>query len=306
MKKSDNKKEEIQKSDKKTKTDYFSKIQEALKSPFDNRYWKTLGIDLIYNVILAAIIILVVLLLFNSLKNTVSNPELDYTLEQLSAVSGSENAEDIATAQILQQQASALMWPFLRIAMFVFLITGLIWFVLSTYFKGKIWKTIFLKKPSFNFLLKFAGFRLITGIVFILVIGLSFTFASIVFIQMIFWIIVLLLAHLFSVSLIYFIQKDIVFKSIKEGFKIGIRKIHLFLLPYLVIGVLYGLLYFIRIGLSKLIVNVQIDFGNLAALTTEIVPYLYDMIPYLIITTIIGLFFAAYLRIFYAEIVKRI
>ncbi len=306
MKKSDNQKEEIKKSSGKMRTDYFSKIKGALKSPFDNRYWKTLGIDLVYNVILAVIIILVVLLLFNSLKNTVSNPSVAQILEQLSAVAGSDNAEDMATTEILQQQITALMWPFLRIAMFVFLISVLIWFVLSTYFKGKIWKIIFLKKTNFNFLLKFAGFRLIIGIAFILIAGLSFAIASTTFFQIIFWIFVLLAFHLFSISLIYFIQNDFIFKSIKEGFKTGIKKIHLFLLPYLIMGILYGLLYLIRGGLSQIIVKTQIDFTNLAALSTEIVPYLYDMIPYLIITTIISLFFAAYLRIFYAEVVKGI
>lgn len=270
---------------------YFSKLGETFKvTRFDKkRFWKTFFIDLVYSVV----VVLILGLFFY-----IAYPKLSTELENFNSLATSGILESGATEQILP-----LLVPIISVLLGYIVIFLLIRFFLSVAFKGWIWRTIFKKKMSRRFYFKYLGFRLIVGIALIVVFALAVLVTNIL--NILFLLGGILLTHLFAVSLIYFVRDSIVWKSFKKGFGKGI-KVHLFLLPYLfflglllVRGLINGLL-------EKILVRNPQVITNLQELIVNLVPHLKATWHYIVITTIIGLLFMAYMRIWYAEFVDRL
>ena len=271
------------------RSEYFSKFAGAFRdTKFDKRYWKILGVDFVFTVIRFAIFGIALYFAFSYLGNFMPN------------LGGVEVSED--PSQIL-----LLLAPFLKILVFVGLITGLVSFLVSTAFKGWIWRIIFNKKMNLKFYWRFIGFRVIAGIMISLVFMLLVLFGSFyvnAFLSILFVLAGVLLVHLFAVSLIYFVKSNEIKQSIKRGFKEGIR-VHLFLLPYLFFLALLVVRSFIN-QIVQLITGAPAAYENFQELIANLLPYLQSAAPYMIVTIIIGLFFIAYMRIWYAEFVDRL
>jgi hypothetical protein len=125
---------------------------------------------------------------------------------------------------------------FLIIAPIIFLLFVIIdW----TIFKGLIWVAILRKRFSLKYFKNFLALNLLWfipwTILLLLVVILVRQRASAYMVLLLF----ILLMHLSGVLCITFTKKDKIINAIKEAFCIGIGKIHLFLVPYLALIILF-------------------------------------------------------------------
>ncbi len=270
---------------------YFSKLGDTFRATkFDKkRYWKTFFIDLVYSIIIGSILVGIFYYGFSYIK---ANPEIFNNIQTLQSLEGVEDAS----------QVWPLLLPFITVIIGFGAIFMLARFFIGSAFKGWIWRRIMRKKMNSRFYFKYLGFKFITGAV-ILVVFISAMFMNLLGVLLLIG--TILLIHLFTVSLIYFAKEGFIWQSIKKGFKKGI-KIHLFLIPYLFFLGLLIVRGFINGLLQSFLVKDPTVFTNLQEIVLNLIPTLKTMLPYIIISSIIGLFFLAYIRIWYAEFVDRL
>ncbi|MBI2134532.1 hypothetical protein HYU09_00945 [Candidatus Woesearchaeota archaeon] len=159
----------------------------------------------------------------------------------------------------LNQQAAAGLLGSVR-GFFFFLIFSAILFLLLmvinwSIFKGLIWTITANKKFNFNFLKKFFLLNLVWLPFWFLLI---FLFAVIInpATAPILMIITVITAFYFTNILYPLFLRDNKLRKIKEAFKLGIKKIHYFIVPYAVIGVLF---YIISKAYSLIAANIGLN-----------------------------------------------
>jgi len=287
----------MEKEEKKKGSKGFNGQLESVRKTFrsskiDDRYWKVFFYDLMLFVVGIIVIAGFVLIAFSYFDSFIQQPDFMNTLE------GSELGIDSAAAMMLGK---------LVIIVFLFLIVN---FLIGGFFKTMMWKRAVRKKNSWKFYGKFLGFKIISlASIFIL-----FWIGSIIFaatqskvLFAIFLLGMIFLIHLFSVSLINLSNTDNFKESIQKGFKTGTKKLHLFILPYIMMGAIYLVYNLVKTILNKFIgPNVILDFQNTFEIASQMVPYIKEAWPFLLITSVIATFFTAYIRIFYVETVKKI
>ena len=135
---------------------------------------------------------------------------------------------------------------YLILASFILLFIAVIF--LASILKGIIWAKTTNTKITMKFISKFLGLNLIwMGFWFVLVILISL-FVEPASAPM-FMIVIMILGAYFTNTLYTIFMKESKLKSILEAIKLNVVKIHLFLLPYLAIS----LLFFIILRLSNLL-----------------------------------------------------
>jgi hypothetical protein len=142
----------------------------------------------------------------------------------------------------LNQQAANTLLTSVK-GMFSFLVISMILFAIIiiiswTLFKGLIWTITTNKKFSTEFFMKFLKLNLIWLPAWFL---LMFLFALIIkpTIAPIYMLITLVIAFYFTNILYPLFLKTNKIKVIKESFRLGIKKIHQFIMPYTIIIVLF-------------------------------------------------------------------
>lgn len=159
----------------------------------------------------------------------------------------------------LDQQAASGLLTSLRGFFFFLIISAILFLVLVvinwSVFKGLIWTTTANKKFNFRFFKKFLLLNLIWLPSWFLLI---FLFAVIINPETspIFMIVTLAVAFYFTNILYPLFLKENKLSNIKDAFKLGIKKIHYFLAPYAIIGIL---LYVISKGYSLIALSVNLN-----------------------------------------------
>ncbi len=138
--------------------------------------------------------------------------------------------------QATQLAADAKSFYYLIIFSFILLIIAIIF--LASILKGIIWAKTTKTKISFNLISKFLGLNLIwVGFWIILILLIS------VFVQlqlvMIFMAALIIIALYFTNTLYTIFMKEQSFKAIPKSIKLNIAKIRLFLLPYIIIFLVF-------------------------------------------------------------------
>lgn len=142
----------------------------------------------------------------------------------------------------LNQQAASGLLTSVRGLFFFLIFSAVLFLVLIvvnwSVFKGLIWATAANKKFNFGFFKKFLLLNLIWLPSWFLLI---FLFAVIIepATAPIFMAVTLIMAFYFTNILYPLFLKDNKLNKIKEAFKLGIKKIHHFIVPYAVVGVLF-------------------------------------------------------------------
>ena len=121
---------------------------------------------------------------------------------------------------------------FLFIFILVTILLFIVIFLLACIFKSLIWLKITEKKLNKTFLKKFIITKLIWNLIWLIPIVLLFLLLKKSLIAPFLVIMALLIIHFTNILYIKFNNK---LRSIKEVFKLGTKKIHLFILPYIVI-----------------------------------------------------------------------
>ena len=157
----------------------------------------------------------------------------------------------------LNQQAASGLLTSLRGFSFFLILSAILFLVLVvinwSVFKGLIWTTTTNKKFNFKFFKKFLLLNLIWLPSWFLLIFL-FAIITTPTTAPIFMIITTIIAFYFTNILYPLFLKDNKLSKIKEAFKLGIEKIHHFIVPYAVIGVLFYII-------SKLHSLIAADIG---------------------------------------------
>jgi len=159
----------------------------------------------------------------------------------------------------LDQQAASGLLTSLRGFFFFLIISAILFLVLVainwSVFKGLIWTATANKKFNFKFFKKFLLLNLIWLPSWFLLI---FLFAVIINPETspIFMMIILGMAFYFTNILYPLFLKENKLRKIKEAFKLGIKKIHYFIVPYAIIGIL---LYAISKGYSLIVLSVNLN-----------------------------------------------
>ncbi|TKJ17699.1 hypothetical protein CEE44_04165 [Candidatus Woesearchaeota archaeon B3_Woes] len=134
----------------------------------------------------------------------------------------------------ISSQLSNFLWSiFVGIA-----IVALVTFIAMCIFKGLIWFRIANKKFNFNYSKKFILLNLLWFLIWITPAILLFFVLKKEIIAYLLVIITILLLHFTNLLYISF-TKNPKLSSIKKAFKIGIKKIHLFILPYLIAIIIF-------------------------------------------------------------------
>ncbi len=284
---------------KREKNNYFSNIFASLKeTKFDKKYWTTFFYDFILSVLMFGIISVFLYYCLSYVENVVG------TYGEGFLSSGVYSPEVIKVILVL----SAFLISFVVIK-----------FLLSGIFKSVIWKELFGKRASFKFYFKYLLLKLLFLVILLIVFALGLVIFGPAFNTMtsdwgiraltaIFLLILAYPVHISFLSLFYMTNSEEVWKSFKEGFVKGTKKIHYFLGMYAVIVILYLVYMLIDRGLRYVLlrgINVP-DFSNLISILPQAVSYMKSTAPYFFISGVVLLFFYAYFRIFYVEFVKRI
>jgi len=212
------------------------------------------------------------------------------------------NVLDLNDALTSKESATSILSELKSIiftALFIVILISLIIFVIMAVFKVLIWFTVTKTKFKAKDILKFVGVRIIwllIGIA-ILIVSMPLIITIGVFsnmklvVPMVFFTVILLLAWLYVTNIknlmyIYF-TKTKSFNCIKKAFKLGTKKVHLFISPYFVVII-------ISIIASQLL--------NLIFLPLSFIPETIQGI----ISLIILLLYAAWSRIYIFHIFKSI
>jgi len=280
----------------KKKSGYFNFLGETFsKTKIDKRYWKTFLINVVYSAIVLGLFIFLFRQAFSSLQNSMNIQQLEESL----SLAGLESSQEI----LLQKEADYLLNSIVPSVIPYVLIFFVLLFFISAGFKGWIWKTVFNKKTSFKFYFKYLGFVFLAGLAVLaafFISGLVLNWFSIVLFAASF-----LLLHLLFVSFVYFVQDGKIWTNLRKGFKKGI-KIHLFLLPYLFFIGLLLVRTMINSFLRSFLMKAELSSLTLSEVLQNFWPILQSALPYLIVSSVIGLLFVSYIRIWYAEFISRI
>lgn len=269
----------------KQKQKYLVKESIAVKeTKFNKRFWNVYAYDLIKT---GLIFLLTVLFLYIGISKI-----------------NSYNIQDLTSIEALMP----FIVPIILLTSSFFILQ----FLLSGFFRAVIWKKVLKQKMSFKFYLKFLLLNIIIysvfSILFLITMPLQLTTPIIAIITYILLILgVLFFTHISGISTIYLAQSNKIIPSIKQALKTGTKKINLFVLAYIIMFIIY----FISSILAKIVERTigpksTPDFQNLEIILTQTIPYIKASLPYLIISAIITIFFITYIRIFYAELVKRV
>ncbi|NQV09424.1 hypothetical protein HQ529_06240 [Candidatus Woesearchaeota archaeon] len=129
------------------------------------------------------------------------------------------------------------------LTIFLTILLLLITYFIIAVFKGGIYSSILKKKLYWGHIWKKFLLNIIWFTCWIVILLVTILILRNTVMVYVFWILVLLIFHLTPILYLKFTQKDKIFNSIKEALKTGFKKIHHFIIPYLVI-----LLYFILIS----------------------------------------------------------
>lgn len=231
---------------------------------------KTLTIEVLD--LIGYFLILATIFTITGYLNYLLNKVLQYGMLTKEEIISSLNIMSSFSAEFDKLKITAII-----LAILFLLIFYLIW----SLFKGLIYTRMMNKRFTMKYFIKkyLLNMMWITSWLIILVGTLLIIKLEVM--PYMFWILVMLMFHLTIILYIRFTEKNKIFTSIKLAFKTGIKKIHYFILPYLLIFVAF----FIVSGISYL--------GT----------YLHSIIS-LTITIILLLLFLAWSRYYIIETVK--
>jgi len=282
-------KKAVRKTTKKTKKrPYLSNIKKAFeKTKFDKRFIFVFVFELIYYFSITSIFLGLGYKLFDRIKEIASGSM---------ATSSETLISEIITS------ATPLLLKLIAIGV-------LSYTVLHILFKGTIWRKVVRQKARFSYYPKLILFNAIFLLLAAIVLTIGATSDAILFFAII---VFFLLIHFYYVALIKFTKENKLFYGIKQGFKRGWR-VWLFALPYLIILLIAFAESVINQIVSRLTVP-EINGISQTAINPSIVEIIDvfqgvvnafpRLVPFLIISGIITVFFRTYIKIFYAEFVQ--
>lgn len=153
-----------------------------------------------------------------------------------------QNIVELGAENLEKMLVAVRAFYFLLIIMLILMFLMII--IDYSIFKGLAWGFTIKRKFNFKYFLRFFLLNLIWLSIFIV---LAFLF-SIIFNEIAFliYLFILLLVWIYFTNIIYtlFVKKEDI-KSILKAFKLGFTKIHYFILPYIILGIILLIIFFI-------------------------------------------------------------
>lgn len=161
---------------------------------------------------------------------------------------------DATSAQLTQTLAAlkAVFFWLILYSVLLFIVILLIWCL----FKGLIWNQIFNKKFTFKFYKKFLLVNLLWVVIWLIPIVLFFIFVKQNVLVYLLIIVFILMIYLSYILYIESIKQKKIKEIIKETFRIGFKKIYYFIIPGIVMVILFFILmqlYWLFKGLSQVV-----------------------------------------------------